>query len=133
MHILSLAQPDPLPNASLRKGSGDTAWNDLCKWNLVGVSKCQMNSVDALLPRHRWLVNLACNQTSLVVVACLSLPQLMNTSVFHQNVGEGNKSLNAMSPDPLLSKAFGKGSGCARLCLSLVFCFVVVESFIFEN
>ena len=35
--------------------------------------------------------------------------QLMNTSVF-QNVGEGNKSLNAMSPGPLLSVAFGKGS-----------------------
>ena len=37
----------------------------------------------------------------------------MNTSGFHQNVGEGNKSLNAMSPDPLLSEAFGKGSGLA--------------------
>ena len=36
--FFSLAQPDPLPNASLRKGSG-----------LVGVSKSQMNSVDALL------------------------------------------------------------------------------------
>ena len=47
----------------------------------------------------------------------IRLPQLMNTSGFHQNVGEGNKSLNAMSPDPLdlLSEAFGKGSGCARL------------------
>ena len=43
------------------------------------------------------------------------LPQLMNTSGFHQNVGEGNKSLNGMSPDPFLSEAFGKGSGCARL------------------
>ena len=43
------------------------------------------------------------------------LPQLINTSGFHQNVGEGNKSLNAMSPDPLLSEGFGKGSGCARL------------------
>ena len=54
-----------------------------------------------------------------MVVARLSsgtyLPQLMNTSGFHQNVGEGNKSLNAMSPDPLLSEAFGKGSGCTRL------------------
>ena len=39
----------------------------------------------------------------------------MNTSGFHQNVGEGNKSLNAMSPDPLLNEAFSKGSGCARL------------------
>ena len=39
----------------------------------------------------------------------------MNTSSFHQNVGERNKSLNAMSPEPLLSEAFGKGSGCARL------------------
>ena len=43
------------------------------------------------------------------------LPQLMYTSGFHQNVGEGNKSFNAMSPDPYLSEAFGKGSGCARL------------------
>ena len=39
------------------------------------------------------------------------LPQLMNTNGFHQNVGEGNKSFNAMSPGPLLSEAFGKGSG----------------------
>ena len=46
------------------------------------------------------------------------LPQLMNTSGFHQNVGEGNKSFNAMSPDPYLSEAFGKGSGCARLVVS---------------
>ena len=37
----------------------------------------------------------------------------MNTSGFHQNVGEGNKSFNAMSPDPLPSEALGKGSGCA--------------------
>ena len=43
------------------------------------------------------------------------LPQLMNTSGFHRNVGEGNKSFNAMSPDPLLSEALGKGSGCVRL------------------
>ena len=28
---------------------------------------------------------------------------------------EENKSLNAMSPDPLLSETFGKGSSCARL------------------
>ena len=75
----------------------------------------------------RWLVNLARNQNSLVIVARLAkllqnsrtrLPQLMNTSGFHQNVSEGNKSLNAMSPDPLLSEAFGKGSGCARLSQS---------------
>ena len=38
----------------------------------------------------------------------------------HQNVGEGNKSLNqtnqnAMSPDSFLGVAFGKGSGLARL------------------
>ena len=39
------------------------------------------------------------------------LPLLMNTSGLHQNVGEGNKSLNAMSPDPFLSVAFGKESG----------------------
>ena len=43
------------------------------------------------------------------------LSQLMNTSDFHQNVGEGNKSFNGMSPDPLLSEALGKASGCARL------------------
>ena len=43
------------------------------------------------------------------------LPQLLNTSCFHQNVGEGNKSFNAMSPDPYNSEAFDKGSGCARL------------------
>ena len=43
------------------------------------------------------------------------LSQLMNTSGFHRNVGEGNKSFNAMSPDTYLSEAFGKGSGCARL------------------
>ena len=45
------------------------------------------------------------------------LSQLMNTSGFHQNVGEGNKSFNAMSPDPLLSETLGKRSGCARLHL----------------
>ena len=39
------------------------------------------------------------------------LPQLMNTSCFHRNVGEWNKSLNAMSRDPFLSVVFGKGSG----------------------
>ena len=73
--------------------------------------------------KNRWLVNLARNQNSLVAVARLCfcknsgtrLSQLMNTSGFHQNVGEGNKSFNAMSPDPLLSEALGKGSGCARL------------------
>ena len=43
------------------------------------------------------------------------LPQVMNTTGFHQNVGEGNKSFNAMSLDPYLSEAFGKGSGGARL------------------
>ena len=67
--------------------------------------------------KNRWLVNLAHNQISLVAGAHLSflqnsvtrLPQLMNTSGFHQKVGEGNKSLNAMSPDPFLSIAFGKG------------------------
>ena len=71
---------------------------------------------------NRWLVNLARNQNSLVVVARLLLQksgtrpsQLINTSGFHQNVGEGNKSFNAMSPDPYLSEVFGKGSGCARL------------------
>ena len=74
--------------------------------------------------REQWLVNLACNQNSLVVVACLKVCKTaehhttMNTSGFHQNVGEGNMSLNAMSPDPLLSETFGKGSGCARLLLN---------------
>ena len=47
------------------------------------------------------------------------LSQLMNTSSFHQNVSEGNKTLNAISSDPLLSEAFGKGSGCTRLNVSL--------------
>ena len=61
------------------------------------------------------------------------LPQLMNTSGFHQNVGEGNKSLNAMSPDPYLSEAFGKGSGCApcSFVVSLVIvmvCFIILKS-----
>ena len=68
------------------------------------------------------VVNLARNQTlwgysmsKLLQNSRTHLPQLMNTNGFHQHVGEGNKSLNAMSPDPLLSEAFGKGSGCARL------------------
>ena len=39
------------------------------------------------------------------------LPQLINTSSLQQNVGEVNKSLNVMSPDPFLHIAFGKGSG----------------------
>ena len=73
---------------------------------------------------NRWLVNLtyaqpklfgACSMSKLLQNSGIRLPQLMNTSGFHQNVGEGNKSLNAMTPDPLLSEAFGKGSGCARL------------------
>ena len=67
---------------------------------------------------------LACNQNSLVVVASASkllqnsgtrLPQLMNTSSFHQNVGEGNKSLNTNVLRPSFERRFGKGSGCARL------------------
>ena len=71
---------------------------------------------------NRWLVNLArnqnfggCSMSKLLQNSGTRLPQLMNTSGFHQNVGEGNKSLNAMSPDPLLSEAFSKRSGCARL------------------
>ena len=48
------------------------------------------------------------------------LRQLLNISGFHQNVGEGNKSFNATSPDPLLSKALGKGSSCARLYIEWV-------------
>ena len=53
---------------------------------------------------NRWLVNLARNH-KLLQNSGTHLPQLMNTSGFHQNVGEGKKSLNAMSPDPLLSEA----------------------------
>ena len=73
---------------------------------------------------NRWLVNLARNQNSSKILqnSGTHLPQLMNTSGFHQNVGEGNKSLNAMSPDPLLSEAFGKGSGCARLIIPISSC-----------
>ena len=56
-----------------------------------------------------------CSMSKLLQNSGTHLPQLMNTNGFHQNVGEGNKSLNAMSPGPLLSEAFGKGSGCARL------------------
>ena len=37
--------------------------------------------------------------------------QLMNTSGVHQSVGEENNSLYAMSPEPFLRVAFGKGSG----------------------
>ena len=72
---------------------------------------------------NRWLVNFSaqpklfggCSTSKLLQNSRTRLPQLMNTSGFHQNVGEGNKSLNTMSPDPLLSEAFGKGSGYARL------------------
>ena len=56
-----------------------------------------------------------CSTSKLLQNSGTRPPQLMNTCGFHQNVGEGNKSLNAMSPDPLLSEAFGKGSGCAKL------------------
>ena len=56
-----------------------------------------------------------CSMSKLLQNSGTRLPQLMNTSGFHQNVGEGNKSFNAVSPDPYLSEAFGKGSGCARL------------------
>ena len=56
-----------------------------------------------------------CSTSKLLQNSGTCLPQLMNTSGFHRHVGEGNKSLNAMSPDPLLSEAFGKGSDCARL------------------
>ena len=71
---------------------------------------------------NRWLVLACkpklfggCNTSKLLQNSGTRLPQLTNTSSFHQNVGEGNKSFNAMYPDPLLSEAFGKGSGCARL------------------
>ena len=72
--------------------------------------------------KNRWLVNLArnqffggCSTSMLLQNSGTRLSQLMNTSGFHQNVGEGNKSFSAMSPDPLLSEALGKGSGCARV------------------
>ena len=38
----------------------------------MGVSKSQMNSVDSLNTENTWLVNLARNQNSLVVLARLS-------------------------------------------------------------
>ena len=73
---------------------------------------------------NRWLLNLACNQISLVVVARLNFEKQRDTPTtineyrgFHQNVGKGNKSLNAMAPDPILCEAFDKGSVCARLSL----------------
>ena len=50
----------------------------------------------------------------------IRLPQLMSTSGFHQDVGDGSKSFNAMSSDPLLSEAFGKGSDCTRLVTGAV-------------
>ena len=53
------------------------------------------------------------------------LPPLMNTSGFHRNVGEGNKSFNAMSPDPYLSEAFGMVWLCETshfVCLSVTLC-----------
>ena len=86
----------------------------------------------SLNTKNRWIpvVNLfsaqpklfgGCSTSKLLQNSGTRLPQLMNTSSFHQNVGEGNKSLNEMSPDPYLSKAFGKGSGCARLLLQYVY------------
>ena len=67
---------------------------------------------------NRWLVNLArnknsdgCSMSKLLQNRGTCLPQLMNTGDFHQNVGEGNMSLYAMSPDPFLRVTFGKGSG----------------------
>ena len=51
------------------------------------------------------MVSYGFNTSKLLQNSGTRLPQLMNTSGFHQNVGEGNKLSNAMSP------AFGKGSG----------------------
>ena len=56
-----------------------------------------------------------CSTSKVLQNSGTRLPQLVNTSElvntngFHQNVGEGNKSLNAMSPDPFLSIALVKG------------------------
>ena len=65
---------------------------------------------------NRWLVNLARNQNSggcstskFLQNSGTRLPQLMNTSGFHQNVGELHKSFNAKSADPFLHVTFGKG------------------------
>ena len=44
----------------------------------------------------------------------------MNASGFHQNVGEGNKSLNALSPDHFLSVVFVKGLAELRFIYSVV-------------
>ena len=35
LEICSLAQPDPLPNATWRKWSGDIAYNDLCRFTNI--------------------------------------------------------------------------------------------------
>ena len=60
---------------------------------------------------NRWLVISAqpklfggCSMSKILLNSGTRLPQLMNTSGFHQNVGEGNKSFNAMSPDHFLVK-----------------------------
>ena len=62
---------------------------------------------------NRWLVNLVgnrgCSMSKLLQNSGTRLPQLMNTSVFHQNVGEGNKSLNAMSPTLFSAKRLVMG------------------------
>ena len=77
-----------------------------------------------MITESRWFINLAryqnsgCSMSKLLQNSGTRLPQLMNTSGFHQNVGIGNKLFNAMSPNPLLSEVFGKGSGCARLPVS---------------
>ena len=47
----------------------------------------------------------SCSTSELLQNSGTCLPQLMNTSGFHQNVGVVNK-FNAMSPDSLLSKVF---------------------------
>ena len=61
-----------------------------------------------------------CSTSKLLQNSGTRLPQLMNTGDFHQNVGEGNKSLYAMSPDPFLRVAFGKGSGLVRLVYTCI-------------
>ena len=59
-----------------------------------------------------------CSTSKLLQNSGTCLPQLINSSSFHQNVGEGNKSLNAMSPDPLLSDPgeFGAMSAVPSAC-----------------
>ena len=63
---------------------------------------------------NRWLVNLAHNQNSLEAVTHAKHLQNTTTTInryqlFHPNIGELAQVLYAMSPDPFLRVAFGKG------------------------